>query len=98
MAEPATPGHLPINPLIKFGIISKSKWVGLAGGTLWHLGLKLLRLHEGHDGLSTITVQQHLLQAFLSLFLGKMCVPQVLWVAPLEDSDVCDCCFFMQFL
>lgn len=78
MAEPATLGHLPLNPLVKFGIISKSKWVGLAVGIFWHLGLKLLRLHEGCDGLSTNIVQQHLLQAFLSLFLGKMCVPQEL--------------------
>lgn len=39
LAEPATPGHLPLNPLVKFGIISRSKWVGLAVGIFWHFGL-----------------------------------------------------------
>lgn len=88
-AEPETLGDAGSSMFPKLGVGDVGKSTELMAAALWDLGLDLLGLSEGLDGLSPCTqglgvVGLHLLQALLVMLLGKAHVPQELGVHPLE--------------
>lgn len=86
-AEPETPGDTGSSTVPKLGVGDVGKSTELAAAALWDLGLDLLWLSEGLDGLSPCTHGLgvgglHLPQTLLVVLPGKAHVPQGLGVQP----------------
>lgn len=73
----------------KLGVSNVGKLIELVAAALENFGFDLLGLYKGLDSFSMCThgfdvAGLHLFQALLVVLLGKMHVPQELWVYPLK--------------